>query len=482
MYYRTRLTPFHLSLLIYVLLFCLGCKKSTDEYIIPPPAPINENAIQVNLQFDRPGDQINEHFLGLGYEIADITIPNYFTPDRDILINLFKNLGPAVIRMGAQSVDKTFWTGKERQISTPSDSITTTDIDRFDEFLQKVGNWQVIFGLNLGINNPEIATNEAEYVYKKLGSKLLNFELGNEPEVYLTNGIRTPAYSYTDYKNESEAYFSSIRSLLPNAPFSGPGIVTEASWFKSFAKDAKNYINMLTAHHYHMGPATSSAMNIDRLLSDLYWLTRNIRVWKNIAASYDIPYRVSECNSVYGGGRKGVSNVFASALWAADMMWTLANNNCHGVNFHVGYNADDWYTPFIEENGQITARPLYYGMLFFKAGSNGRIIPLDLDAKGLKVNAYACQSNDGTTYVSVINKEAATGASIQIHTGNRISSGMIQRLKAPSLSSTEEITFAGAVVNANGTFRPQHSENGIITGSTLEVNLPAASALIAIIK
>ena len=82
MYYRTRLTPFHLSLLIYVLLFCLGCKKSTDEYIIPPPAPINENAIQVNLQFDRPGNQINDQFLGLGYEMADITIPNYFTPGK----------------------------------------------------------------------------------------------------------------------------------------------------------------------------------------------------------------------------------------------------------------------------------------------------------------------------------------------------------------------------------------------------------------
>ena len=481
MYYTTRLTPFHLSLFIYLLLFCLGCKKSTDSLALPQ-APINENAIQVNLHIDRPGNEINDQFLGLGYEMADITIPNYFTPGKDILINLFKNLGPAVIRMGAKSVDKTFWTGKERQISTPPDSITTTDIDRFNDFLQKVDNWQVIFGLNLGINNPEIVTNEAEYVYQKLGAKLLNFELGNEPEAYLTNGVRTPAYSYTDYKNESEAYFRSIRSLLPDVPFSGPGIVTETSWFTSFAQDARNYINMLTAHHYHMGPATSSRMTIDRLLSDLYWLTRNMKIWKGIAALYGMPYRVSECNSVYGGGREGVSNVFASALWATDMMWTLAYNNCHGVNFHVGYNADDWYTPFIEENGQITARPLYYGMLFFKAGSKGKIIPLDLNARGLKVNAYACRSNDGTIYVSIINKEAATAASIQIHTGKLISSETIQRLKAPSLSSTEEITFAGAAVSANGTFSPQHSENGVITGSTLEVDLPAASALIAIIK
>ncbi len=45
---------------------------------------------------------------------------------------------------------------------------------------------------------------------------------------------------------------------------------------------------------------------------------------------------MAECNTVSQGGKIGVSNVFASALWALDYMWSVALSNGVGVNFHGG--------------------------------------------------------------------------------------------------------------------------------------------------
>jgi alpha-L-arabinofuranosidase len=121
-------------------------------------------------------------------------------------------------------------------------------------------------------------------------------------------------------------------------------------------------------------------------------------------------------------------------------------------------------------------------MLFFKAGSKGKIIPLKLDAKGLQVRAYACKSTDGTIYISIINKGLETAADIQVHTGKRISSVEVQRLTAPSIRSTDQVTFAGSTVAEDGTFSVSVSEKLNAGGSSFLVNVPAASALLAIVR
>ena len=51
------------------------------------------------------------------------------------------------------------------------DSLTTTDVDTFSKFVDLTG-WKVIWGLNLGENNPEKNSDEAVYVAKRLKNAL----------------------------------------------------------------------------------------------------------------------------------------------------------------------------------------------------------------------------------------------------------------------------------------------------------------------
>ena len=45
---------------------------------------------------------------------------------------------------------------------------------------------------------------------------------------------------------------------------------------------------------------------------------------------------MTEGNTCYRGGKPGVSDVFASSLWAADYSLLLASNGYSGVNLHGG--------------------------------------------------------------------------------------------------------------------------------------------------
>ena len=70
-------------------------------------------------------------------------------------------------------------------------------VDNLADFLDETG-WRVIYGLNLGTGTPELDAEEAAYVARRLGNKLLYFQIGNEPEFYRNdnNRLRSPGWNF----------------------------------------------------------------------------------------------------------------------------------------------------------------------------------------------------------------------------------------------------------------------------------------------
>lgn len=76
-----------------------------------------------------------------------------------------------------------------------------------------------------------------------------------------------------------------------------------------------------------------------------------------------LPFRLTELNSVTCGGVEGVSDTFATALWAPDTLFELLRAGVDGVNVHVRpytINAAFAVTP-----RGLRARPLLYGLILF---------------------------------------------------------------------------------------------------------------------
>jgi len=470
----------------YLLGLCLlmlcACNKKNDRQSDPnPPAPppINQMDGTLTLDINHPANAIPQNFEGLSFENWILSRnPEYLDPNNPVMIQLIKNLGPGVIRMGGNSSDETDWTGNGFNANTHFDVLTPACIDRLADFSRKT-NWQVIFGLNLGHNNINASIDETKYLYQQLGPNLYALQVGNEPD-YFKLGYRPLTYSVGDYQSEWSANFEAIRALVPQAQFAGPDVSDNLGWAQTFAANNSKNIMLLDAHYYNDGPATSPSIDCQTILSTDNTLAPYLEALDNASKQAGLTYRITETNSIWGGGKPGVSNAFAGTLWALDLMWSIAANNGQGINFHGGELV---YSPItVTSNGQCTANAVYYAMLAFKYGaSEGTIIPVNITNKSSNYNAYACSAN-GSYTMTIINKEQKKDISITVNAGRTVTSINIMRLTAPAINSTTGITFDGAAIQSDGSFSPAHQEESQIGKSSFVLKVPAASAAVVVIK
>jgi len=459
----------------------LSCKKDYTLQGISlkePHGPVRDS-ITVNVTVDdsKPGYMVSPLFEGFSYETALLAQnPEYLNSQNQVLINLIKNLGRGVLRIGGNSSDITNWAGDSTD-SANTNILTTTQIDRLADFSKATG-WPVIFGLNLVDKNAEAAAQEATYIYKKLGNHLLSLQNGNEPDVYYL-GPRPKSYSYKNFCSEWDKYFRSIKKSVPQVNFAGPDVTPfNNTWLTDFtAQEAKN-INLIDGHYYATGPASSPSISYNDILNDNKRLWEYLLTLNGLSKEYKKPYRISECNSVFGQGKPGVSNVFASALWALDFMWKVAEHNGQGVNFHGG-NLTFYYSPISHPGNDFVAKPEYYAMLAFKYGAVGQIIiPAELDTHQYNITAHAVMNAKKNYSVTLINKETQTDAVFIIHFTKEAGNVSVVRLLSPTITSGDDVTFAGSKVESDGTFSPDITETYRANSYSVRIRLPAASAAV----
>ncbi|HVW98345.1 MAG TPA: glycosyl hydrolase family 79 C-terminal domain-containing protein [Mucilaginibacter sp.] len=436
----------------------------------------NSNTVNVTISSNHAGNVIPETFEGLSFENSllgeDISFLN---ADNKVLVQLLRNLGPGIIRMGGATSDFVTWSAVPRDAATPLNTITPTDIDRLSA-LSNAAGWPVMFGLNLGENDARKAAVEAAYIRQRMGANLYAFQFGNEPDAYGPyEHLRYAGYSPADFMAEWENYRQVVGTAVPDASFAGPDIASNNSWIQAFAGREYSRVKLLDGHYYETGPATSPAITYNSILSYNGKLSSLIQSFKAAPGMQQLPFRVTECNNVYGGGKQGVSDVFASALWALDTMWILADNGCQGINFHNGLRLH--YSPIFSENGVLTARPEYYAMLAFKYGSSGgRTVAAQVD-QGQYCSAHACLINDICS-VTLINKSIDKDFDFNVIPTRRVSAVNIQRLTAPSITALTGVKFSGSSVSADGRFNPGDAEYAPVNKNSFIVHVPAASAAV----
>jgi uncharacterized protein (TIGR03437 family) len=245
-------------------------------------------------------------------------------------------------------------------------------------------------------------------------------------------------------------------------------------------------IALLTQHLYPLAPTSavsstaSNVASIPHILGSAAHQTEDTdgSQLQQIAQGQTIPWRMAETNSCYNGGEKGVSDVFASALWGVDYMFTLAGRNSAGVNFHGGGTGT--YTPIAVTATQATARPLYYALLLFRAAARGRVVPVTVTANGVNLTAYGALDDDGTLRVTVIDKDMTQDAAVSIAPGAGYTAALAMRLTTPAVDSTTGVTLGAASVQADGSWLPAELENFPSSGGVFLTTVRAASAVLAV--
>jgi hypothetical protein len=154
-----------------------------------------------------------------------------------------------------------------------------------------------------------------------------------------------------------------------------------------------------------------------------------------------------------------------------------AENGCAGFNFHGGGDSGG-YTPIADSNNAVVdVRPEFYALLMVRQISPGSVLTVTTDTS-LPFTAYAVAGGDGATYVVLVNKGASEKAVVSVTLPSSFSHGTTLALAGPNLDGTSGTTLGGAAVAPNGQWTPLASTPFAIGGTSFQLDVPAASALL----
>lgn len=476
-------------------------------------------AVTLRMPAEANGPHMPEDYLGLSYEVEQLLDPTFFSAENKGLIRQFRALSPrGVLRLGGNTSEYEWWkpTPESREPEHPPTRevpgepkaqyypVTAEAVRNLAGFLEATG-WSCLYGIGMGTNTPEHAAAEAEYVARTLGDRLQYFQIGNEVDLF-DRHLRDPkTWNAKTYLDEWLAMARAVTRAVPGARFGMPDVASDVGWLTEIAamwpsiQDPPR-VTTLTHHYYFGGPATNPAVNIPNLLKPetMARVQKTADTATAAAVKMGARVRMTEGNTCYRGGKPGVSDVFAAAMWSADYSLLLASNNYSGVNLHGGTGKSvsnsvggflpgdvllkqqgatpeqiashphPFYTPIATFGDEYTLEPVAYGLKFAGALCGATLAKADLtgelQAAGVDAAAYAAKLADGARTMVILNKDAERDLDLTVAFGATRGVVEIETLRAPALDARE----------AHITRAPTH---GVLKQGQYAVTVPHASGM-----
>jgi Glycosyl hydrolase family 79 C-terminal beta domain len=475
---------------IAVALAATACGSKTREAAKPT---FNVTAAPV-------GHPVAPGFVGLSIEIKALeqyagSNPSAVDP---VLLHLIEDLAPEqrpVLRLGGDSTDWSWW--PVSSVARPPGvrfSLTPNWLDVARSVATGVRG-QLILGVDLEADNRTLAAAEASAMVQQVGrSSVYALELGNEPELYGSFAWYTSAggkpvpgrprdYDPTAFARD----YSSFAPRLPDVRLAGPSSGA-AQWLAGLGSflHAEPRVGLVTVHAYPLKHCTKSkVITVGQLLSERSsrGLAGSVASYVAVAGAHHDPLRVDEMNGISCGGFRGVSDTFASALWALDALFEMARTGVAGVNIHtVPGTINEILGP--DDTGgtwRMRVHPEYYGMMMFAqaAPAGARLLKLGtVTPAGVKV--WATRASDGVVHVVVINKRLAGSQFLRLRIAGAHGAAAVEQLRAPSVRSTGGVTIGGQTFGAEtatGVLAgPANHRTVTLSGGGYPITVPAASA------
>ena len=406
-----------------------------------------------------------------------------------------QRLGPN-LRIGGNSADETWYAPNATGVQPPFGKgyvVSATDIAAFAH----VKAWGGTLTVDLSLRNatdPDNAMAYAAAVHTALSADdIMNFEIGNEPELFVRNGYRADPFTFWDWEGQWALYAHAlVHDVLAGAAHMIQGAVFCCGMWNGYLPAyVANYTQSLSTISHHFYPMSGASATIEKLLAphavDLF----QFRDLAHACNDQGVPFVIGEGNSAYDGGKKGVSDAFASTLWGLDLLFEAARNGIRRFNFHGGPGGA--YTPIdTEQFSYAYARPLFYAMWAFTDATSADAALLQVNYNNTNeenVKVWATSHVNRTTVVVIhkrpwdlggekvlVNLDVSAVAKAGDHVHVRV-------LTAPAINATSGLTFGGLTFDGSSTGRPQGTPvvhtRLVDAGGRLQLHLDPLHALVA---
>jgi hypothetical protein len=403
--------------------------------------------------------------------------------------------GPLILRIGGDSADHARWEPRARPVPPWVLRLTPRWLSRTRSLVRRA-SLRLILDLNVATGSAVGAASWARAAERRLPRhSILAFEVGNEPDVF-DRSFREPGIARQDeprilprpislgsYARDFEDFARALSRAAPRVPLIALGLASPRraiGWIAPLIAAPHPGLRAVSAHNYPYSacakPGSSAYPTITRLLNVPAAWARTIGAAATAAHRAGLQFRLTELNSISCGGLPGVSNSFATALWAPDALFQLLRAGVDGVNLHT--RAYPINAPFAFVGGKLRARPLLYGMILFARtlGPGARLLHVRLHVRHFpQVKVWAVRLSGNILHVLIIDK-AQRAANLRLRLP-AVGRATVERLLAPSAAASRGVTLGGQHLGPNGSWRGRRRLQHIrASAGGYQLKLPGMSA------
>jgi hypothetical protein len=473
-------------------------------------------AAVVSVAPDAARRAIPASYLGVSTEYWALPLWSAQMPllERTLSLVRVRGDGPLILRVGGESADHALWDPSAARMPAWAFSLAPKWLDQARALVRTLGV-RLILDLNLITDTPAAAVHWARAAQAGLPTHSIDaFEVGNEPDIYshadwlamtagrgldarvtgrqLSGMILPAALTARDYVRDFRAYADALEAVDRRAMVAGPALANplhHRRWVTTLIDGARRDLGIVTLHRYpYTGcpgrRGTRSYATIGRVLGPAAstGLAAGLRPLVGDAHRAGLPLRLTELNSVNCGGLAGVSDAFATALWAPDALFSLLRAGVDGVNLHVRAAAIN--APLALGPAGLEPRPLLYGLILFARtlGPQAQLVTLRSHlSRPANVAAWAVRVGRDTLHVLLIDKSRrAERVSLRLPTTGTAD---VQRLLAPSAKARSGVTLGGRALGPDARWQGSPALQTIMPrGGAYAVSVRAMSAALITLR
>jgi hypothetical protein len=449
-------------------------------------------AVSVSLVAGSAGARVPKDFLGLSFEVSSAAqIATYGA--RGNFRRMLRSLGRGIMRLGGASADtRVAWSDSVIPRPAWASSVIGPGDLRGLRRLAAASGWRIVLTLGLAHYEPRAAVREAAAARRILGPWLAGIEIGNEPDSYGHHAFRPLPWTASQYEQQVSAYRRAIARRAPGIPLAGPG-VSGSRAFKRWgsAEARRQHPALLTGHHYPLRCDSVPAPSIAELLSERIRTLEALSLtrYMSVSRARHTPFRMDETNTVSCGGRPGISDTFASALWATSYITQTMAAGAAGINLQGAPANCRGYSPVCASSseqlarGALQSQPEWYALLLTRSLVGFRPLRTRIVNPNPNLVVAALRGAGGALKFVIVNDEpAGATTAVRLHVGRRLHAASVLTLSAPAPDSRSGVRLGGRKVARDGSWHAGQLGRATAHAGALALDVAAASAVLVTVS
>ena len=281
-------------------------------------------------------------------------------------------------------------------------------------------------------NTPTPATAAAMVTYANvtMGYGIKYFSIGNEPDLYATQGLPTntsqpafPGYTPTDYCTSASAYVVAMKAVDPSIKIVGPDLSwkyqagTANDWLTPVLNECGSLFDVISIHRY---PFEAAAATLSAAAADpaaFRNVINSVRGILQATGQSSKPLALMEMNIVYDATTcvlEASPGTVGAALWLADSVGMAIELGLWTTAVWDISDTDDWAFGLIGMPPTHTPRPPYYAYSLYADRFGPTLLNAPSAPAGVSAHASRNQADNATEVIVINWNESPAGLSFQV--------------------------------------------------------------------